>query len=326
MKRLLSCFLLALLFSLGISVNVETSGFEKGERCKVKISVDDKSIDLSSVVLDVYSAECTYSEPGVGTYYYSDYYNNSLNFDLNGSVSVEKPSENFLVSVKLDTLPDGYGVCPNSYFFRNGIDEFTFELKRISSIDINHGDSYSVDRACDVDMDVTTCFDENGQFIFANPKIIKRDFVLLNRSCITNDAEKDLSLEYVYNVKVGGKEYLVKKQYSLRCPNKAAKAESLFKLGIIYEHEYMNTLASFMLYGDQYMDEDNIIECGTSFYMMLYDYREKHNDRRTDYSLIDKALNRSNEFQKNTRSLTYMDSVRGKILDILTLLMRRLSI
>ena len=308
MKKLIYGILLSLLLALGVRPYVITSAFEKGEYCTVKLSVENNNIDLSTVVIDVYSAECTYSEPEIGAYYYSEYYDHSVNVDANGFASIEKPSENFLVSVKMETLPDGYGVLSNSYFFQAGTKECIFELKEISNVEINKDIPYSVKNTTDN----ISCFDENGQILFTKTKIVKKEYNLINSSSITNDAERDLLLEYVYNVKAGGKEYIVNKEYSLHCPNKESKAESLYKLKLISEHDYMNMLASYMLYGDEYKDEDNEIECGTSEYMILYNYREKHNDKEADYSLIDKVLNRSNPLFDSTRAITYLDSPSGK--------------
>ena len=54
------CFWIA----FGLVGRVKCLADDRTEKCTIKVSIDDKMIDLSGVVLDIYYAECTYSDAG----------------------------------------------------------------------------------------------------------------------------------------------------------------------------------------------------------------------------------------------------------------------
>lgn len=52
-------------------------------------------------------------------------------------VTFDKIDENFLIRVKLDTLPDGYGVVQKTFFITENCKEYTIELYQIDEVKIN---------------------------------------------------------------------------------------------------------------------------------------------------------------------------------------------
>jgi hypothetical protein len=299
------CFWIA----FGLVGRVKCLADDRTEKCTIKVSIDDKMIDLSGVVLDIYYAECTYSDAGAGTYVYSEYYDKSVNLDSDSCASFDRPSEKFLVSIRLDSIPMGYGTPVNSYFFFEDTNSYTFELSKVSKVDIIQ--NFEAPFSEKYDLDKVECYDKNSKLLIVDTKILSKRMELVNKAFIDNEAERDLYFNYEYEVLVGDDIYSISKQYMLHCPNIISKAEYLYEGKYISEYDYMNALASFILYGDRYMDEDFTIECGTDFFLRLRSYRNDHKDNKNDYALIDKAIE-SCEISANNRSSATAYSPSGK--------------
>lgn len=279
--------------------------------CTIRVLGEDKGLELGDIVFDVYSAECTYSEQDSGTYVYSETYYMSISPDENGFVSFEKPSECFSVTLKTESLPEGYGTPLKTIFFSKDICEHTFEIVKISKVDIipDFSDIISENWY----LDSVLCYDNNGQQVDAATKIIDKKISLSNIYCIEDDAERNLQFSYEYSLLVSGIEYKVTKQHEYHCRCAVEKADILYRLGIVSQHEYMNRIAADYLYGDAHKDAGYFLECGTEYIGKLELYRKTHNGSEEDYDLIDMALAPQNIVNsKDSKSDTYVDSSSGK--------------
>ncbi|MBR5177467.1 MAG: hypothetical protein IKW90_01545 [Lachnospiraceae bacterium] len=310
MKKYLLVIIMFSLIAFGLTGRVRSYADDRVDKCTIKVSVDDKKIDLSGLVLDIYSAECTYSDTKSGTHVYSEYYDKSVNLDSEFCASFDRPSEKFLVSVRLDSIPKGYGTPVNSYFFFEDTDSYTFKLSKVSKVDIvqNLEDPFSEKW----DLDKVECYDKNSKLLIVNNEILSKQVDLVNKSVIDKETERDLYFNYEYEVLVGDDIYSISKQYNVHCPNNISKAEYLYKGKYISEYDYMNVLAGFMLYGDRYMDEGYTIECETEDLLRLFCYRNNHKDKKNDYGLIDEALASYEISAYNNRSSATAYSPSGK--------------
>lgn len=99
-------------------------------------------VNVSKIKIDIMTSELKQSENDV--FIYENNYAYSVYTDIDGTFSFSKPSENCLVRIDLNSIPEGTGVDKQSYFvdYTNTLEDFT--ISEIADVEFNDTDSVTV--------------------------------------------------------------------------------------------------------------------------------------------------------------------------------------
>ncbi len=137
-KRLVSAVLsTAMMMSLfGTSVVADNENSSANTNSELSgVIKTNGGVDVSNIKVDILSSELKQSENDV--FIYENTYSYSVYTDSMGGYSFKKPSENCLVQIDLNSIPDRTGVDKQSCFvdYTNDVTDFT--LDEIADVEIN---------------------------------------------------------------------------------------------------------------------------------------------------------------------------------------------
>jgi hypothetical protein len=98
------------------------------------ILAESDDIDLQGIVIEIYTSVLTYSDKDTSVY--DNYYQESVSCNADGTFTFTAPSERFVTSVDLATLPEKTGVNTFSVNWENGEPNGQFYIAEIAKIEI----------------------------------------------------------------------------------------------------------------------------------------------------------------------------------------------
>lgn len=157
------------LFGPSVFADNENFADEKSSVLNGIIKSND-GIDVSNIKVDIMTSELKQSEDDV--FIYENTYLYSVYTDNMGAYSFSKPSENCLVQIDLNSIPERTGVDKQSYFvdYTNDLEDFTIgEIADVEFNDVNSVtvyDAYRNELVTNVDVEMET--QSIGMYSMAN--------------------------------------------------------------------------------------------------------------------------------------------------------------
>jgi len=112
---------------------------EKAERFEGRIIVSDGvKLDLSGIVINVYSATLAYEDNKLGLCRYDETFAFSIETKTDGSFSFEKPSTYCLLSIDINSLPYDMGITKQTTFYFPEKNNDEYVLARIADIEVDY--------------------------------------------------------------------------------------------------------------------------------------------------------------------------------------------
>lgn len=289
--RIITCVVLSVMLLLG-AVPVNAVDFAPYDPIfKGRVTATESAVDLSGLEIEVYSAEKVVSEfdDGSDFIYYGMTYDHSVYTDEDGYFTFKKPSECFSYSIKLSSLPKGYGVDNNGHFCysEDGMREGNIAISLISKVEAEYTGSG--------DGVIPRMYDGRGNAVMAEYTVTKDEIKAVDYETLVSLDELILTgmitasgVDFAYRVPVDISEMPV-----------MSKIGALFSLGAIDEGKKIE----YYCYALQ--DGRAKIDCGTSVLAEIQSYKNAHADEKLDSSLqnaIDSLIQAQNERQRSLNS------------------------
>lgn len=256
-KRLISTVLsTAMMMSLlGTTVLADNENFSDETNSVLNgIIKTNDVVNVSNIKVDIMTSELKQSEDDVSIY--ENTYLYSVYTDDNGAYSFSKPSENCLVQIDLNSIPERTGVDKQSCFvdYMNSLEDFTIdEIADVKFNDINNVtvyDAYRNELVTNVDVEMDT---QNVSMYGLDASSDLTAYCTANANGYIETANVDITID--------GNDLI-------------SKADTMYAIGAISDTEkaemYLNALIT-KDYGDQ--------ECLTFIYDELNDYLATGVDR-----------------------------------------------
>ena len=242
---ILSAIMLLSTLSTGAEEYISYASVYKG-----KVTATESGIDLSGLEIEVYSAEKVVSkfDDGSDFVYYGLTYDHSVYTDKDGAFSFEKPSECFSYSVKLSSLPKGYGVDNNSNFCyaKDGIKKGNITIAPISKVEVEYTGSGE-----DV---APRLFDAQGNTLMA-------EYTVTKNSIKANDYEALISLDELI---LTGTITASRTDFSYRTPVDMGEMTVLEKINTLYNLNAIDDSSRIEYYCYALLDSRVKNDCTTS--------------------------------------------------------------
>ena len=301
MKKILLCCFLSLCITFYLTgTNVYAAENVKAiakDVFTLYLSTEDKSISPSGIIIDVYSAELAFSDPESGYYEYDELLAFSISVGDKGKIEFKRPSDNFAISLRLDSLPNGYGVEEYSHFFMNDCREYTCGLYKIENVEVEYSD----------DEIIPIIRSKEGKKLLADVKI-KANPTLYGKDAKMIDSKENI---FSYNeevvVSLYEKEYRFDHKVVNTYRNNMDMCGRLYDLGLISELEYIESICDFLLDGDTKIAGYDMYD-GTELYHRVLNYSEIKENKISDK--IRKVLDQHKK-PAETKAQTYAASNDG---------------
>lgn len=140
-SAVLSTAMMMSLWGTSIFADNENSSDETSSVLNGIIKTND-DVNVSNIKIDIMTSELKQSENDV--FIYENTYSYSVYTDNDGTFSFSKPSENCLVKIDLNSIPECTGVDKQSYFvdYTNTLEDFT--ISEIADVEFNDTNSVTV--------------------------------------------------------------------------------------------------------------------------------------------------------------------------------------
>ncbi len=230
--------------------------------------------DLSGIDIKVYRAELTYADDS-GYSSYSETLAFTVTTDASGKVSFVRPSEQFSITIDLNTLPSGYGIKQHTAFFFQKNKSYTVSVLEINNIGIvRERDNW-----------YAKLFAKDQTVIYA-PTEVKVD-----EKASYHKNELRINTTYRVTATSGNKSAKTVVVDSKKYDYKYRMNGVLWSRGLITEGEYLVSLLDFLESDAPKVDEDGIpIFDGTALWWNFQNYINSGKGEtelsRSDYSRI----------------------------------------
>ena len=213
------------------------------------------------------------------TYYaeYDEEYAFSVVTGNDGKIIFERPSEAFSISVRLNTLPEQFGIDNHTKFFTEEIDEYTANIYEIADVTVEWDSGEAV----------PILHEKNGGVIYADTIVTASSD--LDRALYSIDSvNKKITHTEKVTVSTGDSQYNYSHNVTYRYSSNYNKIGYMYSNGLISEDEYYELLSQYMLNGTLTSDEIVSID-GTELYWKIQNYCKRQNQNLTGNSM--KVLN-----------------------------------
>lgn len=256
---------------------------------------EDTSVDLANIKVDIYSAQLAYSDEINGYYQYDETFVYTESLSTNGTLSFVKPSDACSITIRLDSLPENYGVTEHTHFFFSDSDAYTIRLEQIREVNIMERDGQ-----------VFPVFTgSNSDIVYTNAVITKADDSSYE---VTND---EITILSNYLVEYGGLTEHLAYERAYVFFNDAEKLTILYENGFISESTYIESLANWLL-----ESEENRVH-SEKYKQILHDYVAENKNKSIHSDVLDAYTTISNDqialFTVSADNYVYSESGRFRV-------------